>query len=86
MHTFKEMLKNRGFTQPLMSWQHWMLEKKKHCPQPVVCILFMSVTYSTDTDIKTHCDVSMRLVSGPLFGREPHMCRAKKQTKLRIFR
>ena len=28
-------------------------KKKKNCRPPVACILFMSVTYSTDTDIKT---------------------------------
>ena len=39
----------------LTGWTHWMpvYRGKKNCPYPVVRIFFMSVTYSTNTDIKT---------------------------------
>ena len=33
-------------------------EKKKNCLSPVACVLFMSVTFSTDTDIKWITDTS----------------------------
>ena len=53
---------------------------ERNCPSRVVCILFMSVTYSTDTDIKTvvkYChevDVTVfRSFSGLFLQRSAHV-------------
>lgn len=44
-------------------------KKTKNCSLPVVCILFMLVTYSTDTDNKTEVDcLSDVCVSGSFSG------------------